>query len=351
MTPEEWPIWTPHDRGRSPVLRAGSDRLPTVRQDFFLDADHRLTEQERALMTAMLHRLVADIASEIQLALPGDWLPANDDVEALIDRISKAGLLDLGDLLGLFLRRADEQRIAFALDAVSRPASANLIHPFVSDEQGGIAAAAMAVLMARGRRRDRYGRTIVELDDIPPQTAEPLVYAVAAGFRESIPVHLPAGRTERQLCDAATVLIRRQEPSRALDSQMEHLVSLLGDAGRLDDALIDKAIELGDLNFLAHALGRRASLHHDVSFDELMSCNARRAMMVLRLADCPRSTAAQLLATLGDFMGLGGDTQTLDAFSAWTAEQLEAARNWLQLEQAFQTALRGVGHGNGHRAH
>src|SRR5688500_16935811 len=108
MTPDEWPIWNPHERGRSPALRAGRDRLATVRQDFFLDADDRLTEQERALMTAMLHRLVADIASEIQIGLPAEWLPANDDVEALIDRLSKAGLLDIDELLDLFLRRADE---------------------------------------------------------------------------------------------------------------------------------------------------------------------------------------------------------------------------------------------------
>ena len=331
--------------------RAGRDRLPTVRQDFFLDADYRLTEQERALMTAMLHRLVADIASEIQLALPRDWLPANDDVEALTDRISRAGLLDIDGLLGLLLRRSDEQRVASALDAVSRQASSNLIHPFVSDADADIAAAAMAVLIARGRRRDRYGRTVVELDDIPPQGAQPLVFAVAAGFRESIPVHVPPAQAERNLCDAANLLIRQLDPARALDSQMEQFVSRLGEAGKIDDALIGKAMEIGDLSFLAHALASRAGLHHTTCFEELMSCDGRRAMLVLRLAGVSRRTAAQLIATLGDFIGLGGDAQTLDAFAAWTADQIDAAGNWLQLEPGFQAALRGVGHGNGHRTH
>lgn len=302
-------------------------------------------------MTAMLHRLVADIASEIQIGLPAEWLPANDDVEALIDRLSKAGLLDIDELLDLFLRRADEQRVASALDAVSRQPASNLIQPFVSDQDAEVAAAAMAVLIGRGRRRDRYGRTIVELDDVPAQSARSLVYAVAAGFRESIPVHVPASEAERQLSDAAALVIRRQNASKALDAQMERLVFLLGEAGRLDDALIGRAIELGELNFLAHALGRRGGLHHSISFEELTSRDGRRAMMVLRFAECPRTVAAKLLATLGDFMGFASDSQTLDWFSAWTAEQLDAARTWLRLDLAFQNALRGVGHGNGHRAH
>lgn len=351
MMPEEWPIWTPHERGRSPALRAGRERLTTVRRDFFLNPDHRLTEQERALMTAMLHRLVADIASEIQIALPDDWLPANDDIEGLIGRISKAGLLDIEELLALLLRRADEERVTAALGTMSRQPTASLIQPFVSDPDADIAAAAMAVLIGRGRRRDRYGRSVVEIDDVSPGTAAALVYAVTAGLRERIPVHVPAREAERQLHSAATAVLAQQDPAKSLDGQIERFVSRLGEAGRLDDALIDKAVALGELTFLAHALGLRAGICHVLSFEELMSCNSRRVMMILRLAGCPRSTAAQLLATLGEFIGLIGDAQSLDAFDAWTIEQLDAARGWLQLDPRFQTALRGVGHGNGHRTH
>ena len=62
MMPEEWPIAAPAADGTRPRARAGGERLSTVRRDFFLDPAERLTEQERALMTAMLHCLVGDTA-------------------------------------------------------------------------------------------------------------------------------------------------------------------------------------------------------------------------------------------------------------------------------------------------
>ena len=70
MVPDEWPIETPsEDDGGYPARPAGRRRLPTVRKDFFLDPRDRLTEQERALMTAMLAELLGSIADEIRGAI------------------------------------------------------------------------------------------------------------------------------------------------------------------------------------------------------------------------------------------------------------------------------------------
>ena len=70
MMPQEWPIAASADEREEPARVAGRTRLRTVRADFFLEPTERLTEQERALMTAMLRCLVGDIASEIRAALP-----------------------------------------------------------------------------------------------------------------------------------------------------------------------------------------------------------------------------------------------------------------------------------------
>src|SRR5437764_14964207 len=112
MMPEEWPIAVLAADQNAPPRREGRGRLSTVRIDFFLDPAERLTEQERALMTAMLHCLVGDIADDLRAGLPNGWAAANDESNlAVIDALTAARLLDERQLMALLLRRADEERI------------------------------------------------------------------------------------------------------------------------------------------------------------------------------------------------------------------------------------------------
>ena len=118
--PEEWPIAAYAADGIAGARAAGRDRLSTVRRDFFLDPSKRLTEQERALMTAMLHCLVGDIADALRAALPSGKVAANDEGDsALIATLTAAGLLDEPGVMALLLRRADEERISTAARARS----------------------------------------------------------------------------------------------------------------------------------------------------------------------------------------------------------------------------------------
>src|SRR6476619_5135647 len=95
MMPEEWPIAASPADQNAPARLAGSGRLSTVRADFFLNSAQRLTEQERALMTAMLHCLVGDVADAIRAALPKGRAAANDEGDAaLIEGLTAARLLD-----------------------------------------------------------------------------------------------------------------------------------------------------------------------------------------------------------------------------------------------------------------
>src|SRR6185437_1414976 len=165
MMPEEWPIAAdPADRN-TPARAAGRGRLSTVRIDFFLNPAERLTEQERALMTAMLHCLIGDVASEIRAALPAGWTSANDDEAALVEALTRAGMLDDSDLMALLLRRADEERIGTAARARNGRRDARVLQGLVSHENGAVSAAAMALILARARRRDRFGQCLAAFDD------------------------------------------------------------------------------------------------------------------------------------------------------------------------------------------
>src|SRR5919112_3229343 len=101
MMAEEWPIAAAAaGSAHAPARGSGRDRLPTVRVDFFLNPAERLTEQERALMTAMLHCLVGDIADEIRSALPSGVAAANDEGNlALVETLTGTRLLDRSALV------------------------------------------------------------------------------------------------------------------------------------------------------------------------------------------------------------------------------------------------------------
>src|SRR5688500_11547595 len=145
MVPEEWPIAAPAaDPTVALARRAGRARLDTVRQDFFLDPQQRLSEQERALMTAMLHAIVSDIADELRLPLPANSAVGDDeDNSELVAELAAAGVLDQPQLVELLLRRADEEQMTIAVKARSGRREGRLLQTLVSDENASISAAAM----------------------------------------------------------------------------------------------------------------------------------------------------------------------------------------------------------------
>src|SRR6476469_9119673 len=212
MMPEEWPIAASAADGDATARAAGGGRLSTFRRDFFLDPAKRLTEQERALMTAMLHCLVGDVADAIRAALPKGRAAANDEGDAaLIEGLTASGLLDEPALMALLLRRADEERIAVAARARSGRREARVLQGLVSHDYGAVAAAAMALILGRGRRRDRFGQCLIAFDDLPEASADILVHAVAAGLRRESAVGRGPATADLELTDASERVLENRD--------------------------------------------------------------------------------------------------------------------------------------------
>ena len=340
MMPEEWPIAAQAADRNAPARHAGGDRLSTVRVDFFLDPAQRLTEQERALMTAMLHCLVGDIADELRAALPKGWAAANDEGNlALIEALTSAGLLDEPVLMTMLLRRADEERIATAARARSGRREARTLQGLVSHEVGAISAAAMALILARGRRRDRFGQCLIAFDDLPVSTAEALVHAIAAAMRVDLAAGHAAASADDELAAASRGVLGRHDPARGIDALTGALVRLLEEHGRLDDDLILSAAHEGEVGFIAEALGRRSGLASDTAIDVLLSANTERMMVLFRMAGMKRKLAAGLLAGVGDLLGLSDPGQAISVFDKVTDGQVNSARAWLASAPAYKAAV------------
>ena len=346
MMPQEWPISETADQRDKSARAAGSGRLRTVSIDFFLEPAERLTEQERALMTAMLRNLVDDIAAEIRAALPAVW-SANEDEAALVNALARSGLLNDSELIALLLRRADEERIATASRGRTGRGDARAVQGLVSHPNGEVSAAAMGVVLARGRRRDRFGQCLVAFDDLSSDVAERLVYAVAAALRRDLARMKSEGVADRELVRAAGELIERHDRGRSLDVLTQALVAALERAEALSEELLFASAREGEVAFLGEVIGRRAGISGRVAFEELLCANAERLTTSLRLAGFSRQLVAALLASVGDLLGIDDAGAAIEAFDSVTAEELEAATGWLAAPNAYRASLNALGDSNG----
>lgn len=350
MLPEEWPIAAHAAEQRASAGRPRGDRLATVRADFFLDPAARLSEQERALMTAMLHCLVGDVADEVRASLPSGAAPANDDSNpSLVDRLSIANLLDRAALVRLLLRRADEERIATAATARSGRREGRVLQGLVSHSDGAVAAAAMALILARGRRRDRFGQCLLHFDDLAPAEARVLVQIVCAALRSDMIGVLASAEADHLLAHAAEQVLASHDPGSGIDALTSTVVRLLDEEGGLSDELVIAAAMEGEMIFVGQALSRRSGVRPGVAMDELLSGDAPRAMAMLRTAGLSRQVAAQLLAGVGDLLGFPDPGRAIDAFDRLTDAQVEDARTWLTTDPAYREAVAILRHEDGQR--
>ena len=348
MVPIEWPIAVPvADGGAVPARAAGSGRLPTARADFFLDPRARLTEQERALMTAMLTDMVDMLADEF-ISLLADSGPANDEGERLVDRLWAAGLLDIPDLIQLLLHRAEEERLAAGIRAGRPAGKMRFLQSLVSDEDSDVSAAAMALILARGRRRDRFDGPRLAFDDLSAEAAVALVSAIAAALRSDLIDRMSAAEADERLSNAARTLLARHDEGNRLDARLFALVHALERAGRLDDSLMRSAVAEAEIALLTEALVRRGGISFDCGWDHLTGGDGRLALL-LRLAGLSRDLAGEIIAATAEVVGTGAEIE-IRAFDSLSDEEVDGARQWLRLNSVYRDAIGALGAGRGQRA-
>ena len=340
--PEEWPIAAPAADRTVPAQAAGGDRLATVRADFFLNPAHRLSEQERALMSAMLHCLVGEVADAIRAALPPGWAAANDESNlALVETLTRSGLLDDPALMALLVRRADEERIGASARARSGRRDARTIQGLVSNDDGAVSAAAMALILARGRRRDRFGQCLLLFDDLPLELAETFVEIICAGLRGGLdPVH-GAGAADAELMAASRSVLADHDPARSIEAATAALIAALNSGQPLEPLILAAAHE-GELAFVAQAAAKRADLRGTTAIDELLSGDVRRVMALLRMAGLAREHAAGILAAIGDLLGIDDPARAIALFDRMSDAEVAEARAWLASPPAYRAAVQAL---------
>lgn len=312
--------------------------MATVRRDFFLDSSERLSEQERALMTAMLHDLVAALALAIRAAAGVKREPPPPG--KIADTLGRAGLLDRTGFIRLMLRRADEQRILTAFAGHAGPRRLPLLPKLVSDSDPAVAAAAMALVVARGRRRDGFGQPRVDLSDLDRRDARALAHAVAALLS-------PDADTDGRFAMSATKVVDGIDPDESLDRAVEALIDALDSTGRADEALVEAASGEGEVALVAMLIARRAGINQPAVWDHLVNAGEGGLALVARMAGFGRRAAARLIADLGSTTGSWSVEEEIARFDSLGADEVAAALKHWQLPPDYRAAVRDLGNRRG----
>jgi hypothetical protein len=157
-----------------------------------------------------------------------------------------------------------------------------------------------------------------------------------------VAIHGPAD-VDRRLAEAAADVIGSHQAERGLEAVTATLVRALDAAGAPFDDLILAAASEGEVSFVAGVLAHRVSIGSGTAFDELLSGEAPRLVALFRTARLPRTTAAGLLAAIGDLLGIDDPGAAIGAFDRLTDSEADAARAWLLTDPAYRSALDGLG--------
>jgi hypothetical protein len=337
MMPVEWPLAaSAADRPVDPARpRGGRDRLSVAMADFFLDEGSRLTDEERALMAAMLRGLVTDIADELIAALPGILGAQTERLrDGIYRNLRNARLLEREGLVALLLRRADEQQLS-GRSGRGDPTVAALI----SDDNGAVAEAAMALTLARGRRRDRFGRLGAEFDDLAAEDVVAMVHAICAALRQGL-----GDDADQPLATAAQLLLARHDEGRRLEASVAALARSLEASHRADDSMVRQLAQDGDAALLVGLLARRAGIDQA---DAWRLFTGGEAMMLARLAGCERAAAAQILAAFEPMSGANAAERFMDRFDEIDEAAVERQRQWLRLDPHYRAAREALDRASG----
>jgi uncharacterized protein (DUF2336 family) len=289
-----------HDDAARALLAAARERFAVAAADLLLPESARLTEWQRVTAAALLTRLVHGVEDELRARL-AERFEAHEALHAALSSarvpialpiLERVGVLRDADLGNVLVRRVEEHRYWKA----NAPADgADLLFELVRDEDGEAAAEAMELVIARSRRFDRFQEPDMGQVDLPAELQHKLVWLVAAALRHYIVQQHGLGPVDGIIEESAAALIAGHDEGAILEARAMRLTRRLHALGRLDDALLVRALSEGMLPLFIAGLATLAGLGHGAAWEVVADPRGRGPAILLRAAGVSRDAAAEIL--------------------------------------------------------
>ncbi|HEX8442729.1 MAG TPA: DUF2336 domain-containing protein [Allosphingosinicella sp.] len=326
------------------LLRGAAQRRAVEAEDLFLPERMRLSERERLTARALLGRLVRTIEDELRAAL-ADRFNAHEALHAALAsaHVEIAGpafdgsaALEDAELVSLLLRRSEEHRLFL-------PAQRNgeRLQALIADPDSEIAAHAMAVLVARSRRLDRFQEPILARTELPAELQHRLVWTVAATLRAyMVGAHqIDPAAADLALGQAAAGLIAGYDEGDGLEARCNRLAQLLHGARRLDGAAIADFIAEGTLPLFLAGLSAATGVGYSAVWDLLREPGGRGPVFLLKAAGLSRQEAGSVLLLLAWQPDDDRLIRQIDLFDALRDGEAAQALSLWSLDSAYRDAV------------
>jgi len=349
-----------HERNRDveTLLAAAADRARSARaelvaaaHDLSLAPEHRLTEQQRALASDILAKLVASIELDLRQRT-AQLVPAAGASAAPVaqQKLEAGGLLRDPPLLKLVVRRVEEHRLALvAADRPETPSDAPLLEALARNPDAELARRAIAHVIGEARRHDRFREPLLRVDDLPDWVAWRLHWQVAAALRTDLLASAIIDATElgQTLEAAVRYAMADHREGQGSHARATRLAARLDELGELGDEFLVRALGQGHLALFAAGLGVRAGLGADAIWQALLDRGRQSLLVLLRAISVPAAAAATIVERLDAGIPLvrppGARRALLAAYELIDRADAERLLRGWQLDPGFREAIDDLG--------
>lgn len=326
------------------LLRGAARRRAAAVDDLFLADRLRLSERQRLTARALLDRLVRTIEDELRATLAVQYSAevslgaalGSAHVEIAGPIIGSASALDDPELVSLLLRRAEEHRLFLAAGTGNKRLQA-----LIADSDAEIAEGAMALLVARSRRLDRFQEPVLARTELPAELQHRLVWMVAAALRSyMVEAHgADPAAADHALGQAASGLINAYDEGDSLEARCGRLARKLYAAGRLDGSVIADFIGEGTLTLFLASLSVATNVAYSAVWDVLSDAGGRGPVFLFKAAGLDRQQASRILLVLAPQPDDDLLIEQMDLFDALRPEEARHALSLWLLDPAYRDAV------------
>lgn len=351
--------------------RAARSELMSAIVDLFLPTEQRLTDQQRALMTDVLGKLVSSIEIEMRqylveallrsrIELPElEAMLANDRIEVARPILERSKVIRDADLIQIVMQRAEEHRMAVAVrtglseavtDALVDNGSTEVLDALIRNTDATLSRRAMEYLVAESKRVDRFQEPLLTRNDLPADLAYRMYWWVSAALRRHILRNYVIDETtlDRMIEMAARRGMAEHEEGQTAQARALRLANRLSELGELTDNFLLQTLRQARLNLFVAALAARGRIGFQTAWRVVTDRGFESFIVLARAIELSREATTSIILVLDGLQTASAArppsvlTQILSVYDDLDLARAQRILRYWQLDLGYQAAIEQI---------